>query len=292
MKKLLLILLCFLFILSSCKQEYQSKEKTSEKASSKYTEKVLLDDEYTSDKDCYILNVSAVKTKALAREKVEKLKNDGYESGFLWIPNFSSLSGAEYYSVFIGPFATQLECEIATENYRKIDNKAYGLLVSKNSERVEIRGVGKVKKTYRFNLNKSELINLMNQYYRSLIDEDFNQLEKKYSDQLYRYHSLFSISKHEALKDHERHLRSYKIKSVEIISNSFSIVENKTEYNIQFELDYRIIRRSNNKKLKYILNVLVVIDANGKIKSIYDEILKTIQDETEEVTEGNTDQEK
>ena len=103
-------------------------------------------DEYKSNKDCYIINVSAVKTEESARKKVKKLKNEGYESGFLWIPNFSSLSGAEYYSVFIGPFGTQLECEQATEDYRKINHTAYGLLVSQNLERVEIRGLGKVKR--------------------------------------------------------------------------------------------------------------------------------------------------
>jgi len=106
---------------------------------------LLVNDEYKSNKDCYIVNVSAMKTEESARKKVEKLKNEGYESGFLWIPNFSSLSGAEYYSVFIGPFGTQLECEQATEDYRKINPKAYGLLVSQNPERVEIRGLGKVK---------------------------------------------------------------------------------------------------------------------------------------------------
>ena len=134
---------------------------------------LLVNDEYKSDQDCYILNVSAEKTEASARKKVRTLKNDGYKSGFLWIPNFSSLSGAKFYSVFIGPFATQLECELATESYRKIDNKAYGLLVSKKPERVEIRGLDKVKKWD----ENGQLV--LNKYYKTLAEQN---IEKEKED--------------------------------------------------------------------------------------------------------------
>ena len=71
----------------------------------------------------------------------------GYQANYLWIPDYASLSGAKFYSVYIGPFSTQQECEIATEEYRKKDKNAYGLLVSQEPKRVQINGVGKVTVT-------------------------------------------------------------------------------------------------------------------------------------------------
>ena len=97
--------------------------------------------------DFYIINVAAVKNESDAKKKVKELEKSGYASNYLWIPDYPSLSGTEYYTVYVGPFATQSECEIATEAYRKKHPDAYGLLVSQKPTRVQINGVGKVKKT-------------------------------------------------------------------------------------------------------------------------------------------------
>jgi hypothetical protein len=95
----------------------------------------------------YIINVAAVKTEKDAISKAKELEKNGYESGYLWIPDYASLSGAKMYSVYVGPFDTQYECEVATEAYRKIHPEAYGLLVSQDNKRVQINGVGKVTVT-------------------------------------------------------------------------------------------------------------------------------------------------
>ena len=68
----------------------------------------------------YILNVAAVSTHDEAESKSEELIRKGYSAGFLWIPDYKSLSGAKFYSVYIGPFDTQYECEVATDKYKKI----------------------------------------------------------------------------------------------------------------------------------------------------------------------------
>jgi len=99
-----------------------------------------------SEEDFYIINVSAIKDAVSARKKVKELRSMGYESDYLWIPNYNSLSGAEYYSVYIGPFFSQYECEEATEAYRQLHPEAYGLLVSQENVRVRINGIGKIIK--------------------------------------------------------------------------------------------------------------------------------------------------
>ena len=99
------------------------------------------------NKKFYIINVIATKTETKALSEVKKLINKGYKAGHLWIPNYKSLSGANFYSVYIGPFSNQKECEREVEKYRKKDRNAYGTLVSQDNKRVEIRGIGKVKTT-------------------------------------------------------------------------------------------------------------------------------------------------
>jgi len=95
--------------------------------------------------DFYILNVEAVQSQREAERKVETLKNSGFSAGYLWIPNYPSLSGMKSYAVYIGPFSTQYDCEVATEEYRENNPDAYGLLVSKERRRVEIYGIDNVK---------------------------------------------------------------------------------------------------------------------------------------------------
>jgi hypothetical protein len=95
----------------------------------------------------YILNVALVSTYNEAELKSKQLKRKGYRAGFLWIPDYESLSGAKFYSIYIGPFTKQYECEVATDKYKKSFPGSYGLLVSQDSKRVQINGVGKVTVT-------------------------------------------------------------------------------------------------------------------------------------------------
>jgi hypothetical protein len=100
--------------------------------------------QYIGDGPVYIVCATAVQTEVEAQKEVQKLNKQGYAAGYLWIPNYASLSGAKYYSVFIGPFDYQSDCEVATENYKKVNKSAYGLLVSQENTRVQINGIGKV----------------------------------------------------------------------------------------------------------------------------------------------------
>jgi serine protease Do len=125
-----------------------------------------------------------------------------------------------------------------------------------------------------FNPNELELVELMNQYYSALINEDFDKLSRMYSNRLSRYHSLFSIPKDEALSDHRDYLSKWDIISVQILPNSFVMYKGQFGYSMQYKLDYRIRNKSNRKDYKYILNTVSVVDNEGQVESIYDNILK------------------
>ena len=97
-----------------------------------------------NSKGFYVINVAAVKTESEAKTKVTSLINEGNFASYLWIPDYASLSGAKYFLVYIGPFYSQHDCEVATQEYRKKNPSAYGLLVSPTNKRVQINGIGKV----------------------------------------------------------------------------------------------------------------------------------------------------
>ena len=112
----------------------------------------------TVNKDFYIIATDIASSENEASEKVNKLKSAGYDSDYLWIPDYKSLSGAEYFSVFIGPFSSIDDCASSVQEYRKDNPSAYGLLVSnESSKRVEIRGPDKIKITEGSNIKKSNI---------------------------------------------------------------------------------------------------------------------------------------
>lgn len=95
----------------------------------------------------YAIMVGAPKTDREAKARIMMLKRNGFAADYLWIPDYASLSGAQFYAVYIGPYSTQHECEVATEEYRKKHPDAYGLLVSQDRKRVQINGIGRVRVT-------------------------------------------------------------------------------------------------------------------------------------------------
>jgi hypothetical protein len=87
----------------------------------------------------YVVCSSAWKTLGEAKRKVRELERQGYKAGSLWIPEYESLSGAKMFLVYIGPFKTRRECKRALDNYRRINQGAYGIKVSHDPRREEVR---------------------------------------------------------------------------------------------------------------------------------------------------------
>jgi hypothetical protein len=126
-------------------RELSLEEKKLEQQSLNSTKVEQIQSEQPEKKESfYVINVAATKSEMEAKKLVNGLLNNGYNADYLWIPDYASLSGALFYSVYIGPYSTQYDCEVATEDYRKDHPEAYGLLVSQDKKRVQITGIGKV----------------------------------------------------------------------------------------------------------------------------------------------------
>ena len=132
-------------LITSCEQ--QNKEDKQENHAPKNHQDIIIEsDKWGLRIPCYALNISAVKTKEEAQKKVDKLKTEWFDgAGYFWIPDYNSLSGAEYYSVFVKSFQNINECANYVEEYRKNNPKAYATLISNENKRVEIRGVSQIK---------------------------------------------------------------------------------------------------------------------------------------------------
>nr|CAA6830710.1 MAG: Unknown protein [uncultured Thiotrichaceae bacterium] len=93
----------------------------------------------TGDKvfPAYVVVDSAWKTKLEARTRVAELSHTYKNSGFIWIPDFDSLSGAQLYQAYVGPFQSRAEAEKATCDYvsrfKKNKREHYAVLVSNDT---------------------------------------------------------------------------------------------------------------------------------------------------------------
>lgn len=78
----------------------------------------------------YTQILAAFNKESEAINHIKTLKRRGISGDFLFIPNYSSLSGTQMYAVFSGKFANESECKAALRKTKKLQSSAYGVLVS------------------------------------------------------------------------------------------------------------------------------------------------------------------
>jgi hypothetical protein len=90
--------------------------------------------------DCFVIITGSFSYETDAKNEVVRMKNEGYtNAGYLWIPDYPSLSGKQFYAPFIGPFQSYSECENNLRSLTKTGRFWYGVKVSFDNTRVEIR---------------------------------------------------------------------------------------------------------------------------------------------------------
>jgi hypothetical protein len=94
----------------------------------------------TDDSEFYMIAVYAESNETTIKNRVKELKSKGFNASYLWIPDYKSLSGANMYSAYVGPFPTREACKKALVETKSIYPKAYGLLASKNTtQRITVK---------------------------------------------------------------------------------------------------------------------------------------------------------
>lgn len=88
---------------------------------------------------CYVIVTGAYVTENDARNGVSQTIAEGYSNaGYLWIPDYPSLSGKQFFSTFLGPYPTYDECKVSLNSIRQTGKSWYGVKVSYENTRVEI----------------------------------------------------------------------------------------------------------------------------------------------------------
>ena len=90
--------------------------------------------------DCFIIVTGAFAYENDVKADVKRMKSQGYaNAGYLWIPDFASLSEKRFFAPFIGPFKSYADCLYNLKSSVSPGRFWYGVKFSHNPERVEIR---------------------------------------------------------------------------------------------------------------------------------------------------------
>jgi hypothetical protein len=94
-----------------------------------------------TEQDFYIIPFLTTSKKQKAKEIQFILNEKNLNAGYLWLPDFYSLSDKKQYVAFVGPFSNEEMCKSRLVELKKdaIFKDSYGILVSEYNERKEIR---------------------------------------------------------------------------------------------------------------------------------------------------------
>jgi len=125
-------------------------------------------------------------------------------------------------------------------------------------------------------INKENIKNLISQYYYCVGNEMFHKLSDMYAPSLKRYFSRFNISRSEAVRIAQDYNRKFGVISTNYDVRWDSLQINEFEngnYSVNYIMDYTLNRQNKNKPSHFVLNIIVEINNNYQIESIYENIL-------------------
>ena len=116
---------------------------------------------------------------------------------------------------------------------------------------------------------------IIEHYYKSILEENWDELEKLYTSKLNRFFDSFDLSKEEAVQNARNYKKwfgviDYKLK---VRWDTFEQYESGGSWYLNYKIDLDLNRKDKSKKSKFVLEMKVVLDSNGKVESIYENIL-------------------
>jgi serine protease Do len=111
-------------------------------------------------------------------------------------------------------------------------------------------------------------------YYTSLFNEDWNQLNNLYAPVLTNFLNFRNFSRHDAIEDHKNYYAKFVVQDYNIINSSYTETNlfNTMQTSVKFKL--HIKRRNDGKDFHYVIQSKMEIDNEGKIVSIKEELLQ------------------
>lgn len=89
----------------------------------------------------WALSFGAYPGRQAAEAAAAQLRDHGFRTGVLWIPDYSSLSGKQFWMAYVGPidYSDRDEAEAQLTRLRRYQSGAYGIKVDNSGSREEIR---------------------------------------------------------------------------------------------------------------------------------------------------------
>lgn len=99
---------------------------------------------WDENESVWVICLAAIQSKSKAQSAVDKHKRNGVDAHVLWIPDFASTSGAEFYLVYIGPFEYEgsnrknIKRQLK-DVQRSVYGKAYAIRLDQNPKEERIK---------------------------------------------------------------------------------------------------------------------------------------------------------
>lgn len=135
----------------------------------------------------------------------------------------------------------------------------------------------KVNNTETSLIDQSTVKTIITNYYSILIQKKYVELEKLYTPKLKRFFNKFNISRYEAIKNATSYDEKFGVleKDFNIRWNTLKINTNNNGNSIvEFVMDYSLVRVDSKKPSEFVLYIIMEINSEKKIYSIYENILR------------------
>lgn len=122
---------------------------------------------------------------------------------------------------------------------------------------------------------KKELKSLISNYYDALSNDDFNVLNQLYASNLNRYYNKFDVSNIDAINLAKSYKEKYGIINLKhtVDWNTLKINKINDVYIVEFNMDYQTLRENKDKPSKFKLSIIIEVNSDFKIQSIYEYII-------------------
>lgn len=125
-------------------------------------------------------------------------------------------------------------------------------------------------------LTDNEVKSIIKEYYKIVSDEDWDRLLEVYSNTLSRFYNRFNVTKYEAVNSAKNYMNDSGILRAKYFVrwNTVETFNSSLGTEVRFIMDYEIERKDKSKPSKFVLNIVMMIDNNKQVKSIYENILR------------------
>lgn len=229
----------------------------------------------------YTQMLAAFNKESEAINHIKKLERRGIPGDFLFIPNYSSLSGTQMYAVFSGKFATESECKAALRKTKKLQSSAYGVLVSNvsSSSRFDVT----LKKTGFFDgMSDRDIKNYasgkLSQFSTFVENENIEEFTDIFSSTMSIYHNYRDTPLSTIIANSKS---KYFNKWIVLQDSVYSLSPIQGSYHFEYKKIYKIQSKLNRKdKRFYDITGRIKFDrSTGKINEIDDVSTKRIDNE-------------